>query len=267
MLDMGLTPLTNPEQTWRGVHRILSVLGKTASDPHITFFTTGQIARQQTDLVREIAGLGHEIACHSDQHENVYTLSRAGFLKNLARSKAALEEASGQRIIGYRAPNFSIDQRSGWAYPALIEAGFVYDSSMVNGNPRTDSRAYDVMEFGGLQLFELPVYWHRITRKHGIRVIGGTYFRLLPICLIVALMKQAIARGYIPLIYLHAADADDRPSPVRWHEMRELTCLARSRWVIRQKQWSIGSASVVDKLREVLKTFPSLGPMRTALPL
>ena len=98
MLDMGLTPTTNPEQTWRGVHRILSVMGKTDSHPHITFFTTGQVARHQPDLVRELAGLGHEIACHSDQHENVYSLDRAGFLGDLRRSKAALEEACGHRI-------------------------------------------------------------------------------------------------------------------------------------------------------------------------
>ncbi len=267
MLDMGLVPTTNPEQTWRGVHRILSVLAKTDSHPHITFFTTGQVARHQPDLVREIGRQGHEIACHSDQHENVYTLNRARFLDNLYRSKAALEEACDQRIVGYRAPNFSIDQRSTWAYPALLEAGFAYDSSAVSASPRTADHAYDVLEFSGRRLFEFPVYSYKIANLFGVRVIGGTYFRLLPISLILALMTKAVAQGYMPLLYLHAADADETPGPVQWNEMQGLNCMARTRWVTRQKQWSVGCRSTAGKLLEVLRVFPSLGPMRTALPL
>ena len=216
MLDMGLRPLTNPEQTWRGVHRILSVLRRSASHPNLTFFTTGQVARDQPDLVREMAGLGHEIACHSDQHENVFTLDRTEFLNNLQRAKASLEDASGQRVMGFRAPNFSIDERSPWAHATLAEAGFIYDSSLVTDIPRTSTGAYDVLDLSGQWLFEFPIYCHKVIGTRGIRVIGGTYFRVLPLSLILTLVTQAIEQGYVPLIYLHAADADDRPSPVRW---------------------------------------------------
>ncbi|HJR76186.1 MAG TPA: polysaccharide deacetylase family protein [Nitrospiraceae bacterium] len=266
LLSMGLPATTNPEQTWRGTHRILSVVAKTDSHPHITFFTTGQVARDQPDLVRELARQGHEIACHSDQHENVYALDRVRFLQDLHRSKAVLERACGQRVVGYRAPNFSINRDSSWAYSALIEAGFIYDSSMVTASPRAAACAYDVLECEGHKLFEFPLYWHRMAGKLGVRVIGGTYFRLLPVSIIVALMKAAAGQGYTPILYLHASDADESPGAIRWNEMQGLSYLARSQWAIRQKQWSIRSRTTAGKLFEVLKIFPNLGRMGAVLP-
>jgi hypothetical protein len=267
MLDMGLEPRTNPEQTWRGVTRILSVLRETESHPAVTLFTTGQVARDQPDLVRELAAQGHEIACHSDQHENVYSLDRDRFLHNLRRAKEALEAAGSQPVVGFRAPNFSIDDRTPWAYSVLAEAGFLYDSSLATSRPRTKTEAYDVMPLSDHALFEFPIYRHRLPGGHGIRVIGGTYFRLLPLGLIVTLMKQSAALGYAPLIYLHAADADDQSSPVRWNEMRPLPYVSRCAWSLRQQQWRLGAHSVADKLRALLTIFPHQGPMQTALPV
>lgn len=267
MLDMGLEPRTNPEQTWRGIDRILSVLRETNNHHALTVFTTGQVARDQPDLVREMATQGHEIACHSDQHENVYTLNRAGFLQNLRRAKDALETAGGQPVIGYRAPNFSIDDRTPWAYSVLAEAGFLYDSSLVTNNCSPRAEACDLMTTPGGELFEFPIYRHMLAQNCGIRVIGGTYFRLLPLRFIVTLMKKAAALGYIPLIYLHAADADDLSSPVRWNEMSRLPYLSRCAWSVRQQQWLLGRHSVADKLRAILALFPHQGPMCRALPV
>ncbi len=79
MLDMGLPPRTNPEQAWRGLTRIFSALQSTSGDPHVTLFTTGQVARDQPDLVGEMVRCGHEIACHGDQHEDLFTLDRKDF--------------------------------------------------------------------------------------------------------------------------------------------------------------------------------------------
>lgn len=266
MLGMGLEPRTNPEQTWRGVNRILSVLRETNSHSAITFFSTGQIARDQPDLVRELAGQGHEIACHSDQHENVFTLNRSGFLHNLRRAKEALEKAGGQPVIGFRAPNFSIDDRTSWAYDVLAEAGFTYDSSLATNRRRTTAEAYDIMTTPEGNLFEFPIYRHMFTGTRGIRVIGGTYFRILPLALIVRLMKKSASQGYVPLIYLHAADADVQSNPVQWSEMRRLPYLSRCAWSVRQQQWLLGAQGVADKLRAVLTLFTHQGPMQKALP-
>ena len=267
MLDMGLRPRTNPEQTWRGLRRILSVLRQAGGHPNMTLFTTGQIARDQPDLIREMSRLGHEIACHGDQHENVCTLSRTEFAGNVRRAKDALEDACGQRVIGFRAPNFSLDERSTWAYAVLSEAGFLYDSSLVMEAPRVSRQPYDVFELSGARLYEFPLYRYPVVGTRGIRVIGGTYFRCLPLSAIIALMRQALRLGYTPLVYLHAAHADDQPSPVTWKDMQGLSYLSRSRWTIRQKQWMLGTHAVADKLLALLKLFPHLGPMSTTLPM
>lgn len=267
MLDMGLRPRTNPDQTWRGLRRILSVLRQAGGRPNMTLFTTGQIARDQPDLIREMSRLGHEIACHGDQHENVCSLSRTEFAENVRRAKDALEDACGQRVIGFRAPNFSLDERSTWAYAVLSEAGFLYDSSLVMGGPRVSREPYDVFQLSGARLYEFPLYRYPVVGTRGIRVIGGTYFRWLPLSAIIALMRQALRLGYMPLVYLHAADADDQPSPVTWKDMRGLSYLSRSRWIIRQKQWMLGTEAVADKLLALLKLFPHLGPMSTTLPM
>ncbi|MEK6801328.1 MAG: polysaccharide deacetylase family protein [Nitrospirota bacterium] len=266
MLDMGLPPRTDPDQAWRGLTRIFSALRTTAGEPHVTLFTTGQVARDQPDLVGEMARRGHEIGCHGDQHEDLFTLDREGFLRSLRRAKASLEEAAGQAVLGFRAPNFSLDDRSPWAYDTLNETGFLYDSSLVTEGPRTAAEQYDCLPLGDRRLFEFPLYRRRIGPRHGIRVIGGTYFRLLPLPVILRLMDEAIDNGFIPVVYLHAADADDRPSPVRWHEMQGLPTLTRSRWTIHQTQWTLGTKGVAEKLRAVLERFPNLGPMRKALP-
>ena len=115
-------------------------------------------------------------------------------------------------------------------------------------------------------MFEFPIYRHVLAGNHGIRVIGGTYFRLLPLELIVMLMKKSASLGYVPLIYLHAADADDQPSPVRWNEMGKLPYLSRCAWSLRQQQWLLGAHTVADKLRAILTLFPHQGPMHRALP-
>jgi hypothetical protein len=60
----------------------------------------------------------------------VYDQTRAAFRETCGRAKAILEEASGRRVIGYRAPSYSITPRSQWALDILIEEGYAYDSSI-----------------------------------------------------------------------------------------------------------------------------------------
>ncbi|MBK9112033.1 MAG: hypothetical protein IPM88_10190 [Nitrospira sp.] len=89
---MGLRPRTNPEQTWRGLRRILSVLRQAGGHPNMTLFTTGQIARDQPDLIRENEpASAMRSPRHGDQHENVCTLSRTEFAGNVRRAKDALK--------------------------------------------------------------------------------------------------------------------------------------------------------------------------------
>ena len=100
------------------------------ADVKATFFTLGWVAQRQPALLRRIAEAGHELASHGWDHARVHTMNRKSFAADLDKSRKAIEDASGAQVTGYRAPSFSIDQRTPWAYMALAEQGFTYSSSV-----------------------------------------------------------------------------------------------------------------------------------------
>ena len=93
-----------------------------------TFFTLGWVAHRHPKLIRRIVDQGHEIASHGWDHVRVFTMTPAEFADDIARAKTALEDASGHEVTGYRAPSFSIDQRTPWAHEELARAGYDYSS-------------------------------------------------------------------------------------------------------------------------------------------
>ncbi|NVD27670.1 DUF3473 domain-containing protein [Parasphingorhabdus flavimaris] len=148
-----------------------------------TFFTLGWVAERYPALMQKVAAAGHEIANHGYDHARVFTLTPDQFRDDLDRSRKILQDTSGQKVVGYRAPSFSIDQRTPWAHEILAEQGYAYSSSVapINhdhygwaGSPRF---AWKPVEQSGF--IELPV----TTVKLGNRVFaagGGGFFRLLP---------------------------------------------------------------------------------------
>jgi hypothetical protein len=168
--------------------------------------------------------------------------------------------------VGFRAPNFSIDKRCPWALEVLADAGFWYDSSVVSGVARASSTPYDLVQTRAGDVYEFPIYNHVAGRSFGIRVIGGTYFRLLPVRLILHLMRLGASLGYTPSVYLHASDLVTSGGTVSWTEMNSLPVPARLGWLVRQRQWTLGARGAAEKLKAVLEAFPNLGPMRSALP-
>ncbi len=95
-----------------------------------TFFVLGWVAERDPALVREIVEAGHEVACHSYNHRRVGSLTPEEFREDLRRARAVIEDAAGVRILGYRAPTFSIGRDSLWALEILSEERFLYDSSI-----------------------------------------------------------------------------------------------------------------------------------------
>jgi Domain of unknown function (DUF3473) len=97
------------------------------------------------------------------------------------RSKRALEDITGVRVLGYRAPTFSIGRSSTWAHGILAEEGYRYSSSVYPikhdlygcpGAPRTP--------FTPLQgLLEIPLSTVSVLGID-LPASGGGYFRLLP---------------------------------------------------------------------------------------
>jgi peptidoglycan-N-acetylglucosamine deacetylase len=95
-----------------------------------TFFVLGWIANRYPALVEEIVQAGHEIGSHGHLHQRVYDLTPESFARDLDAALAALAAAGASRVRGYRAPEWSINDRSLWALETLAGAGFTFDSSM-----------------------------------------------------------------------------------------------------------------------------------------
>jgi polysaccharide deacetylase family protein (PEP-CTERM system associated) len=149
-----------------------------------TFFVLGWVAERHPALVRRIAALGHEIASHGYGHQLVYDLTVDQFRDDVRRSKALLESTAGTAVLGYRAPSYSVVERSLWALDVLIEEGYVYDSSIFPihhdryGIPDAPRHAHVRASAAG-SILEAPGSTVRCGRVN-IPVGGGGYFRLLP---------------------------------------------------------------------------------------
>lgn len=177
-----------------------------------TFFILGWVAERYPALMRRIVDAGHEIASHGYDHKRVFNLSPQEFRDDLERSRKLLEDGSGQKIIGYRAPSFSIDQRTPWAHEILAEQGYRYSSSVApirhDHYGWAGSSRFAWKPVPGSDLIELPV----TTVSAGGRVLaagGGGFFRLLPYPLYrwaIDKMHREDGRGAI--FYFHPWEID-----------------------------------------------------------
>jgi polysaccharide deacetylase family protein (PEP-CTERM system associated) len=172
-----------------------------------TFFVLGLVARREPHLVRRIAAAGHEIASHGWDHEQVFRKTPVRFHAEMVRAFETLSSLVGRPIAGYRAPHFSVGPATWWALDALVDVGFVYDSSVFPiGGPR-----YGVPDFprgpvrlrrNGRQLVELPLSTVR-TGGRNLPVAGGGYFRLLPYPVIERAVRAVHADGLPFVTYCH----------------------------------------------------------------
>ena len=117
-----------PSRIRSSTSRVLELLER--NQCRATFFVLGWVAEREPSLIREIAQAGHELACHSHLHRPLHHLSQSEFRENLRKSRGVIEDASGMRVVGFRAPTFSITNKSLWALEILAEEGFEYDSSI-----------------------------------------------------------------------------------------------------------------------------------------
>jgi polysaccharide deacetylase family protein (PEP-CTERM system associated) len=168
-----------PRRVVGNTERILDLFAEAGARG--TFFTLGWVADRHPALVRRIVAEGHELASHGYGHELVNRLTEAEFRADLARARATLEDTGGIRVIGYRAPTFSIGPSTPWAYRVLAEEGHLYSSSLypvrhdLYGMPDAPRHAFRPND--GIWEFPMTTV-HRAGRR--IPCSGGGYFRLLP---------------------------------------------------------------------------------------
>ena len=170
-----------PVRVERNVEAVLALFD--AAQVKATFFTLGWVADRFPALIRRIADQGHEIASHGWDHQRVFTMDADRFRADLDRARIAIEQAAGAPITGYRAPSFSIDQRTPWAHQVLAEQGYSYSSSVApiahDHYGWREAPRFAFRPVQGADLIEIPVTTVELAGRRAAAG-GGGFFRLLP---------------------------------------------------------------------------------------
>lgn len=174
-----------------------------------TFFTVGEVAEKYPALIKEIIAEGHEIACHTNKHIPLDKQTPEEFKKDLELNIQHLANAGAKDIVGFRAPIFSLTDKTKWAHDVLTDLGFTYSSSVLPAK----SPLYGWPEFGqapkkiNQQLTEIPMTVGKVgplTTPYG----GGVYFRVFPQFITMAKAKKHITANNPMLGYFHPYDVD-----------------------------------------------------------
>lgn len=205
-----------------GVTQLLDLLAQ--AEARGTFFVLGWVAARHPMLIRTIADAGHEIGAHGWDHRRVIDQEPEEFRRSIRDTRELLEQLTGQRVAGFRAPSYSIVPGHEWALDVLIEEGYLYDSSLFPvrrpgaryGYPGGRTDPHWLTRPPG-RLAELPPAVLPFGRWR-IPAGGGAYFRLFPYCLARAALRSCERRGVPGTFYIHPWELDpEQPRlPVPW---------------------------------------------------
>lgn len=203
-----------PCRVEQNTNRVLDIFAEGGAKA--TFFTLGWVAERYPALIRRIADDGHEVASHGMAHFRIGDQTPDQFREDITRTRAILQDVSGQPVIGYRAASFSIGRDTLWAHDVLGEAGYRYSSSIYPvrhdhyGIPDAPRFRYRPEAAGGLT--EFPLTTVRL-RDRNLPCAGGGYFRLLPYRYFRwAIGKVNREEGQSAIFYFHPWEVDpDQP--------------------------------------------------------
>jgi polysaccharide deacetylase family protein (PEP-CTERM system associated) len=201
---------SRPSRVGESVDGLLAMLDRHGAKG--TFFVLGWLADRRPEVVRSIASAGHEVASHGYWHEPITTLDQKRFRADLRASRDAIENIIGERVIGYRAPNFSITPGLEWAFDILIEEGFEYDSSLFPfrrrgyGYPGAPSAPHIITRGCG-SLREFPLATTRLL-NYTVPAAGGGYLRHFPLAVVRRALREATERDEPATFYIHPWEID-----------------------------------------------------------
>jgi polysaccharide deacetylase family protein (PEP-CTERM system associated) len=197
----------HPSRVPSDTKRLLAVLEK--HNTRCTFFVLGEVAEKFPDEIRALHRAGHEIGSHGYRHVPLFQQEQAQFEAEMRRSLDCLQQLTGEPVLGFRAPFFSIREGSLWAIDSLHRLGLKYDSSinptagMLHGY-RAGGRLPYSHENG---LREFPITTYSVAGM-ALPFGGGVYYRLLPYPLIRAGLRRLNRRNIAGNIYFHPREFD-----------------------------------------------------------
>ena len=208
-------------------------------DTKATFFVLGWIAEQNPKLIREIVARGHEVASRGFYHRSLKNLTNEEFREDLRKTNRVLEDAGGQKVIGYRSAEKLNFEKDEWIFDVLAEEGFVYDASFLPTKKAEKSRRFaHQVHTDGRAIWEFPYS----TRNLGVSLLpisGGNYFRQFPYTLMRHAVKDWTNRYDEPFIfYFHVWELDPEQPRINaashYNRIRHYRKLDKMEWIIKE---------------------------------
>jgi polysaccharide deacetylase family protein (PEP-CTERM system associated) len=217
---------------WNGaVQRIQHVLPRfwdlfEKNNVTATFFFLGWVAGKYPELVRETLRRGHEIATHGYAHKLIYNQTREEFKNDIHKAISILENITGRKVIGYRAPGFSIMPETEWAFEILAGLDIKYDSSVfpgkrLLGHYDSFNKEPAIITAGEKEIIEFP----QTVADFGfmrLSCFGGGYFRLFPRQFILKMANRIERSGRPLILYIHTRDIDTLQPRIKFPLLRHL---------------------------------------------
>ena len=233
-----------PRRTREQTERVLDLLA--AHGVRGTFFILGWLAARDPGLVKRIHDAGHEVASHGFGHRMISRMTPEELRNDVRTSKDLLEGIIGCEVSGYRAPTFSILEKTAWAYDILLHEGYRYSSSVFPiwhdryGWPGFGHAPRRMASNEGGDIWEVPM---SVGALGPIKIPfgGGGYLRSYPLSLTKTLFRRLGRAGRHAVLYIHPWELDTAHPPVKAPMLRRL-------------RHFVGISKLEDKLVELLKS-------------
>lgn len=221
-----------------------------------TFFCVGQLAKHFPEVVKKIQRNGHEIGCHSNVHEWLNKMSYDQCFSDTKNAVDAIEQCTGEKVLSYRAPAFSIGKKNQWAFDILAECGIERDSSVFpaardfGGFPNFSYQKPCLINHNGITIKEYPIPMTTVLCKK-IAYSGGGYFRFFPL----GFVKNAMAKTDYSIAYFHIRDLLVESNSVMSKERYETVFKEKGTLKARYMRYfksSVGKKQAMSKLMKLI---------------
>lgn len=174
------------------------------------FFILGYVADRSPHLIEKIVSRGHEIATHGYAHKFVSRQTADEFAKDIEFSLLALRKIGIENVKGYRAPSFSVNEKTPWAFDILKDFGIEYTSMIYPTNLN--------LEYGALNsergiyshsngVMEIPMNSFKFGKMY-IPCSGGAYFRFCYYKIFELMAKKSYQQSGHYVFYIHPWELD-----------------------------------------------------------
>lgn len=236
------------------LNRILDVLDSRSIKA--TFFCTGLMANDFPQVVKLIQSRGHEIGCHSNRHTWMNKLTENEAHEDTHAAVDVLEQCTGQKVLSYRAPAFSIGESNKWMFEILASEGIQNDSSIFpaardfGGFPAFQSQVPCTIKYSGIELKEYPISMTSFMGKQ-VAYSGGGYFRFFPLDFV----RGRMAKSDYTMCYFHINDLLPQnggvPSKAEYEEYYKEPGTMKNRYM-RYFKTNLGKKGAFDKMQKLI---------------